>query len=224
MSYILYKSENILPATRVIGGTERGIYTAEIDDALISRLGNDVWYTTVTQEEAESVVWYHQSRILENGVPFRKIKVSGEEDTEGGTGSQIVERTEAEAIAALSLGKKVKKKIAADLYEKKFNALSAGESAADTALWEAQLKEANAYLDDNTVNTPILNILASNRSTTVEELVNKVITANQNFNIKVAEILNEQQIVTDKINSMTDIIDLCQYDPEGLLQPISTGS
>jgi hypothetical protein len=212
MSYIVYKSDTELPGVvKIIGNTSTHNFgTGIVDDSLISRFPEDVWYTTITKEEAESVVWLWTKR------DFRKVKLFDVPDSPGGTGSKVVERTAADQDNAVSLGKIIKKKIAADFHNKEFTAISAGESKADVALWKAQLDEAQRYSIDSTVSTPVLSLLSSNRDATVSSLAAKILVASDNYNLRVAGILNKQQIITDTINTATTIVELDNIDPEGL--------
>jgi len=216
MTFILYKSDNVLPGVRIIGNTSTHNFgTGELDDSLISRIDNNVWFTEITQSEAEAVIWLWKTRGYIKIIDL-DVDPSSSHDETGGTGKIRVDETEEITLNAVSLGKKIKKKITADLFTKEFNKISYGESDQDKILWNAQLIEANRYINDNSVDTPILTVLSNNRDISVSELANNVISASNKYNMKIAELLNNQQVITDTINQATTILELDAIDPEGL--------
>ena len=80
-------------------------------------------------------------------------------------------------------------------------------STVESATWEQQKVEAVAYTADNTVSTPVLSILANNRSMTVAEFAVKVLENVEEHQIKLANLLAQQQIIEQEIKSCVTMED-----------------
>jgi hypothetical protein len=94
-----------------------------------------------------------------------------------------------------------------DYYKQKFTTLQINKTPQEQATWDVQLSEANAYLADNTVETPTLTLLANARGTNVEELATLVISASSNYNTQISEMFAEEETyVTQLKNAQGDDI------------------
>ncbi len=225
MAFILYQIldglDKPLMGTRQIGVTStHNFATGEIDDDVITRAPFDRWIQYITEGEANCVWWLWTAR------DYRKVMYVNEDplgrelefiEKEDGTGKYKIEKSDQEMVDSLSLGKKVKQKINADVYEREYNKLMSTESKQDTALWRTQLQEAKSYIVDNSASTPVLDILlaAKSGSLTLSQLSNNVVTASSNHDIKVAELLLKQQVVNDEIKNATTIAELMAIRPDG---------
>ena len=225
MAFILYQTldgpDKPLMGTRQIGVTStHNFATGEIDDDVITRTPFDRWIQYITEGEANCVGWLWTARdykkvVYANEDPLgRELEFIEKED---GTGKYKIEKSDQEMVDSLSLGKKVKQKINADVYEREYNKLMSTESKQDTALWRTQLQEAKSYIVDNSASTPVLDILlaAKSGSLTLSQLSNNVVTASSNHDIKVAELLLKQQVVNDEIKNATTIAELMAIRPDG---------
>ena len=67
--------------------------------------------------------------------------------------------------------------------------------------WNSQLAEAQAYLKDHSVETPMLQIISTLRGLTLDEMVNKVIIKSNEYQTMVATLIAEKQILESKIQS-----------------------
>ena len=65
--------------------------------------------------------------------------------------------------------------------------------------WSIQLKEATAYLQDNSIDTPFLNTLIKNRDISLNELATRIVNNNNIYLEKVSAILNQQQKELDEL-------------------------
>ena len=225
MSFILYQTldgpDKPLMGTKQIGVTStHNFATGEIDDAVITRAPVDRWIQYITEGEAKSIPWLWTARdykkvIYPTDDPYlRELEFIERED---GTGKYKIVRSDQETVDSLSLGKKVKKKINSDVYEREYNKLMSKESKQDTALWRTQLQEANSYIANDSALTPVLNVLvtAKSGSLSLSQLANNVVTASLNHDIKVSKLLLKQQAVNDDIKSATTIVELMAIRPDG---------
>jgi hypothetical protein len=80
-----------------------------------------------------------------------------------------------------------------EYYKQRFVNLTINKTPQEQATWSAQSAEAQAYILDNTVATPVLSSLAEARGETVESLANKVINAITNYNNSIVELFAEQE-------------------------------
>ena len=67
--------------------------------------------------------------------------------------------------------------------------------------WNSQLAEAQAYLKDHSVETPMLQIISTLRGLTLDEMVNKVIKKSNEYQTMVANLIAEKQILESKIQA-----------------------
>src|SRR5574344_1635738 len=67
--------------------------------------------------------------------------------------------------------------------------------------WNSQLAEAQAYLKDHSVETPMLQIISTLRGLTLDEMVNKVILKSNEYQTMVATLIAEKQILESKIQA-----------------------
>ena len=227
MSFILYQTldgpDKPLMGTKQIGVTStHNFATGEIDDAVITRAPVDRWIQYITEGEAKSIPWLWTARdykkVIDPAFDDPYFRTGSEFiEKEDGTGKYKIVRSDQETVDSLSLGKKVKKKINSDVYEREYNKLMSKESKQDTALWRTQLQEANSYIANDSASTPVLDVLlaAKSGSLTLSQLSNNVVTASLNHDIEVAKLLSKQQVVNDDIKSATTIVELIAIRPDG---------
>ena len=66
-------------------------------------------------------------------------------------------------------------------------------SKTEQLTWDAQVKEADAYLADNQAATPLLTTMATHRGVTLEDLVTWVKENEMVFRIAIGTLLGQQQ-------------------------------
>lgn len=94
-----------------------------------------------------------------------------------------------------------------DYYKQKFETLLINKTPQERATWDAQVSEATAFLNDPTVDTPTLTLIANARGTTVTNLASIVLTASQNYTTAVAQMFaDEETYVTQLKNTEGDDI------------------
>jgi|LWDU01.1.fsa_nt_gi hypothetical protein len=92
-----------------------------------------------------------------------------------------------------------------DVFNKRFLALNLTENKLEESTWSVQLAEAVAYVADSSVSTPVLSILSAARGAEIADVATKVISANDAYNVKLAELLASQQVLEDRIKSTEDL-------------------
>lgn len=93
-------------------------------------------------------------------------------------------------------------------YNRELEKLSINSSNVEMISWAEQKKEALSYMEDNSVPTPVLSILASERGISVEELATKVVEKVTAYNTAVATLLSKQQIIDQLVKNASTIKDL----------------
>lgn len=199
------RTDNPVPGVEIIKTTSSGGFSSgKISDADAKLYGGDLWMEEITRDEALAVVW------LWNVNSYRK-------DDGRNVGDLIkILPTDEDFVHALSVGKKVRKKQNADVFNKRFVKLKAQVSELESASWPTQLAEAKAYAANKSAPTPVLTALSHGRNITVEELAANVISASAKFDLAVAKLLNEQQIINDQIKACKTLPELWAIKPDGL--------
>jgi hypothetical protein len=110
-----------------------------------------------------------------------------------------------------------------DVYHDRFKALSADKPELESSTWPAQLEESKAYLADNTVDTPVLSILAAARGITVDDQASRVVLKEADFNKVVATLLGQQKALSDEIKAIDSCKELCRWNEDkfGIQMPMA---
>jgi hypothetical protein len=98
-------------------------------------------------------------------------------------------------------------KVIADRFSEKMKNLIVDASDLETATWEEQKREALLYQSDNTVSTPLIDILAAGRGIDKSDLVTKILTNVESYKIKLANLLVEQQQLEQRVKSCQTVPD-----------------
>ena len=201
--YVLLRTDNPVPGVEIIQrASSGGFSTGYISTSDANLYGAGLWMEEITREEADAIIW------LWNVNSYRK-------DDGRNVGDLIkIYPTEKDLESAVKVGKRVRKKQLADVFNKKFIKLKAQVSELESASWGAQLAEAKAFLANKATPTPVLSALVEGRNVTVEELAQRVVAASAAFDLAVARLLNEQQTVNDQIKACTELSQLWAIKPE----------
>lgn len=205
--YVLIRTVEVVPGFEIMSQSSSGGFSAGVmDDEMIKRFGHGegLWMEEVTKEEANALgwLWAVNSRRFDDGQNVGNLVK--------------VYPTDEDWVNALSIGKKVRKKENADIYAKKFAKLRASVNPLEEATFAAQLAEAQAYTANPNAKTPVIDVLLKGRSLSKSELVNNIINAATKYNIKVAALLNQQQINNDKIDACKSVDELYAIKPENM--------
>ena len=102
----------------------------------------------------------------------------------------------------------VLRKFLDDVYDKRMQHVNLGVTDLEQGTWLQQRTEAEAYSADNNTATPMLDALATARNITKAEMVQKVLSAVQTYNQKIAELLAAKQGVETEIKNCQTMADL----------------
>ena len=112
-----------------------------------------------------------------------------------------------EELAGGEWNKLIMNRVVQDIFDSRYIALNIHDNELETSTFATQLKEANAYIADNSASVPLLTKLVEGRTITVAELAAKVITASDIYNTKVADLLLAQKKIQDQIKAVSGIDD-----------------
>jgi hypothetical protein len=201
--YILMRTDQTVPGVEIIGLSTGGSFVSgHIDITSAKRFGDGIWMQEITKDEAEAIVWCwgQNSRRIDDG-RGQLIKVFPSEE---------------ELVNAVKVGKKMRLKQNADVYSKKFAKVKAKYGELEMATWSIQLAEAKAFKENAAADTPIIDIIINKRDVQKDAFATDVINKSNSYNIEVAQLLNEQKIIDDKIKACEDLDTLWAIKPEGV--------
>jgi len=89
-------------------------------------------------------------------------------------------------------------------FKRKFENLTINKTPQERATWKIQEEEAKAYLNDNTVTTPTLSLLATAKNTTVELLAPIVISAVESYNTQITQLFADEETYVNELKSAED--------------------
>lgn len=115
--------------------------------------------------------------------------------------------TDEDRQVAVEYNKFVMLKVIADRFSERMKGLFLEASDLEVATWEEQKREALAYQSDPTVSTPMLDILAAGKNITRDALVTKILNNVEQYKIKLANLLVEQQ-------QLESMVKACQTIPD----------
>ncbi len=115
--------------------------------------------------------------------------------------------TAADETKAVAWSKLFMSTVIKDIFDGRLTKINITENELERISWDAQRNEAEAYLIDNTVATPVLNTLSATRNITKADLVDKIMTRITSFNSQVALLLSQQQTTLDTLNACVTIDD-----------------
>jgi hypothetical protein len=73
--------------------------------------------------------------------------------------------------------------------------------------WEEQKREALGYQSDNTYPTPVIDILSQGRNIDKSTFIQKIIDNVNTYNIKLANLLLEQQLLEQRVKDCVTLAD-----------------
>jgi len=106
----------------------------------------------------------------------------------------------------VKLMKAIMRKWLDEVYDKRQQGLNLTTSDLEASSWAQQRAEAESF-NPESPNAPMLQLLATARGITLQEMVNKVNSAVDEYNLKVATLLSQKQAVEQEIKSCQTIPD-----------------
>jgi hypothetical protein len=109
--------------------------------------------------------------------------------------------TDEDKTNTTTLMKEIMRMMLDEIFDKRLIQLNVSVSNLEAATWEQQKAEALAN------GGPLLQTLADARGITLEEMVTKVLSAIENYNVKVAELLARKQLIEQEVKACQNIGD-----------------
>lgn len=88
-----------------------------------------------------------------------------------------------------------------DYYKQKFETLTINKTPQERATWDSQLSEAQNYLNDSTIPTPTLSLIADSRGMLVSDLVPVVLSASENYKLLIAQLFAEEELYVTQLKN-----------------------
>ena len=152
----------------------------------------------IVEQEANGEVVAFQSEGIYNSV---------ENNPEAGVKKIILEMDDERRNAVISAMKIVAKAVIEEEYDKKFMELDTASNM-ESMSFELQYEEAKLYLENNSVDIPLLSSLAQSREITLQEMVEKVIDGRKNYKQSMIKLLSEMNSLKNKFKNASSIRDL----------------
>lgn len=209
--YILYKEIGQFPVTITPIYSFGGRSIAKVEDDTFNYLTGNI---KVLDRAIVDIGANHYGKnekkyyIRADGSGFSSSRVD-DEDIKVEDPLEAEEKEASEALYKLVLISNVE-----DVFHDRFKALNNNKPELESSTWNAQSVEAKAFINDNTIETPVLSALANARGISLNDQVNKVIAKENAYNIEVAALLGQQQVLTDQIKACDDIKELCKWNED----------
>jgi hypothetical protein len=114
---------------------------------------------------------------------------------------------EDDKLAAVLFNKAAMKKVVADRFSERYKELMVDASTLEKDTWEEQKREAFGWTADEDYQTPIIDILCAGRDIDKTTFVQKIINNVTAYNVKLANLLLEQQLLEERIKACENIAD-----------------
>jgi hypothetical protein len=107
----------------------------------------------------------------------------------------------------VEFNKVVMLKVIADRFSQRHKDLMVDASKLEKATWEEQKREAFGYQTDNSYPTPVIDILSQGRGIDKTTLIQKIVDNVNAYNIKLANLLLEQQLLEQRVKECVTLAD-----------------
>jgi len=212
MTHILFKVQGDTPGyIQVVGmylNYNYGRIADEYNDMRVEL--NKLGATVISEEVAKGFVFadiykdYISVRTNSNIMDeIPQLAESGEVD------SEKVKHflTDEDKAAGVLFNKAAMKKVVADRFSERYKELMVDASILEKDTWEEQKREAFGWMADEDYQTPIIDILCAGRNIDKSVFVQKIINNVTSYNVKLANLLLEQQLLEERIKACVNIAD-----------------
>lgn len=212
MKHILFKLRGDVPGyINVIGSYMNYIY-GRIDDIYVDmRLELNNLNAIVISEEV--AVGYVFANIYKEYISIRINSHIMDEIPQLAESSETDDQkvkhylTEEDRTKGVEFNKAVFLKVIADRFTERHKDLMVDVSKLEKDTWEEQKRESFGYQTDNTYPTPVIDILSQGRGIEKSVLIDKIITNVTSYNVKMANLLLEQQLLETRVKACQTIAD-----------------
>jgi adenylate kinase family enzyme len=212
MTHIFFKSHGEVPGyIQVVGmylNYNYGRIADEYNDMRVEL--NKLGATVISEEVAKGFVF---ANIYKDYISVRTNSHIMDEIPQFAESSE----TEAEKVkyfltdedrsVGVEFNKMAMKKVVADRFSERYKELMLDASTLEKDTWEEQKREAFGWMADEDYQTPIIDILCVGRNIDKATFVQKIITNVTAYNVKLANLLLEQQLLEERIKACETIAD-----------------
>lgn len=212
MTHIFFKSNGEVPGyIQVIGmylNYNYGRIADEYNDMRVEL--NKLGATVISEEVAKGFIFANiykdyisvrtNSHIMDEIPQFAE---SSETETE----KVKYFLTDEDRSAGVAFNKMAMKKVVADRFSERYKELMLDASTLEKDTWEEQKREAFGWTADEDYQTPIIDVLSTGRGIDKSTFVQKIITNVTTYNVKLANLLLEQQLLEERIKACETIAD-----------------
>ena len=110
-------------------------------------------------------------------------------------------------LAGVLFNKAAMKKVVADRFSERYKELMVDASILEKDTWEEQKREAFGWMADQDYQTPIIDILCAGRNIDKTLCVQTIMNNVTAYNVKLANLLLEQQLLEERIKACVNISD-----------------
>ena len=211
MKHIVFKPNNNVPGYVKIMGTYLGYHIGRIEDEYYDSRVDFIHLDAVVISE-DIAPGYKFADIYKDYVSMRLNATIIEDfpflqsDEHPDTKVKYY-LTDQDRELGVAFNKFILNKIVEDRFTQRLRELQVNASALEEATWNQQIKEAEGYLANSEYNTPIIDKLIEDTQYTKNEYANKILTRQNEYYIKLAEMLKEQRGIERKIKLCNTIAD-----------------
>ncbi len=212
MTHIFFKSHGEVPGyIQIIGmylNYNYGRIADEYNDMRVEL--NKLGATVISEEVAKGFIF---ANIYKDYISVRTNSHIMDEIPQFAESSE----TEAEKVkyfltdedrsVGVAFNKVAMKKVVADRFSERYKELMLDASTLEKDTWEEQKREAFGWMADEDYQTPIIDILSTGRGIEKSTFVQKIITNVTAYNVKLANLLLEQQLLEERIKACETIAD-----------------
>lgn len=212
MKHIIFKQRGNVPGYVQVVGPHMNYYYARIDDIYddmrleLIELNASVISEDVAAGFIFSDVYKEYISIRTNSSMMDEIpSLANSSETEEEKVKYIL--TDEDRSKGVEFAKAVMLKFIADRFTQRYKDLMVDASNLEKDTWEEQKREAFGYQSDNTYPTPLIDILSQGRGIEKSVLIQKIIDNVNSYNIKLGNLLLEQQLLEQRVKDCTTLAD-----------------
>ena len=174
-------------------GSALGLQFYSLDETYWAYIPKEVHYVRLSAKDADFGSRYWGE--------IRGERSAYGENEEGTTnkGRETIDDTKFDI--SLRVMKQVTALAIQEIFEKRETLLRTKYSNLEMATWETQLKEARAYLADDTTEVVLINRLAEVRGLTTDVFAAKIVSKSDAFNVELNDLAVKEQELIAKVNA-----------------------
>ena len=212
MKHIIFKQRGDVPGYIQVVGPHMNYYYARIDDIYDDmRLQlNELNAQVISEEVASGFIFADNykdyiSIRTESSLMAEIPELANSSETEEQKVKYFL--SEEDKSKGVVFAKAVMMKFIADRFSERHKNLMVDASSLEKATWEEQKREAFGFMSDNTYPTPIIDTLSEGRGLDKPTLVQKIVDNVNAYNLKLANLLLEQQLLEQRVKDCVTLAD-----------------